>query len=219
MGTITALEIQKRNKERVNVYLDNTYAFSITLLQAAQLRRGQVLTPADIAALQAEDDVAKAVDVAARYLSYRPRSTEEVRRNLAEKDLEEPVIASALERLTHRGYLDDAAFARWWVENRLAFKPLGERALRHELRQKGVSEAHITQALAALPADEPAYQAAQTRLKRWRGTDRRTFQAKLSAFLQRRGFTHETTREVLDRVLAELDETDPDYFAGDAPPE
>jgi regulatory protein len=146
-GTITGLEMQKRNKERVNVFLDNEYAFSLNLIQAAGLRKGQVLAAADVAALQEEDAVNSAVDRAARFLAYRPRSTKEIHKHLADKDTSEAVIEAALRRLEHMGYLDDRAFARYWVENRDTFKPRSPRALRYELRQKGVTDSVIDEVL------------------------------------------------------------------------
>jgi regulatory protein len=67
-GTITALQFQKRNKERVNVYLDGTYAFGLAAMQAAQLRKGQVLSDEEIAALKAQDDRQRAFNLALRFL-------------------------------------------------------------------------------------------------------------------------------------------------------
>jgi len=64
VGVITALEAQKRNKERVNIYIDGQYAFSLTLMEAARLKKGQSLTEAEVAALQGEDTVLRAVDSA-----------------------------------------------------------------------------------------------------------------------------------------------------------
>lgn len=212
MGVITALEIQKRNKERVNVFLDGVYRFSMNLMDAAKLRKGQALTDNDIAALKAEDDVVKAVESAVRFLSYRPRSTAEVRRNLTEKSMEPPVIDAALERLSTLGYLDDEAFARFWVENRSSFKPLAPTALRYELRRKGVSDAIIAEVLAAVDPLAAAQQAAATQVRRLRGKDRSTFRTKLSSFLQRRGFSYDVIREVIEGLAEELDSADPDYF-------
>lgn len=212
MGVITALEIQKRNKERVNVFLDGVYRFSVNLMDAVKLRKGQTLTDNDIAALKAEDDVVKAVESAVRFLSYRPRSISEVRRNLTEKQMEPPVIDAALERLSVLGYLDDEAFARYWVENRTSFKPLAPTALRFELRRKGISDAIITEVLEAVDPNAAARQAAQTQVKRLRGQDRKTFRTKLSSFLQRRGFSYDVIREVIGTLTEELDSDDPNYF-------
>ncbi len=67
--TITALEIQQQDKERVNVYLDGQFAFGLSRLAAAHLKTGQVLTQAEIDALCALDEVARAIDYAARLLA------------------------------------------------------------------------------------------------------------------------------------------------------
>lgn len=206
--TITLIEVQKRNKERANIYLDDEYAFSVGLMEAAKLRKGQTLSDQEVAAMQGEDAVAKAVDSAARFLSYRPRSVDEVRRNLTGKSIDAPVVDAALERLTAMGYLDDAAFARFWVQNRTAFKPLGPGALRYELRRKGISDDDIEAVLEDVDPEAAAYQAAQSQLRRLRAArpDAKTFRTKLSSFLQRRGFNYGVINEVVRRLWDELED-------------
>lgn len=213
-GIISALELQKRNKERVNVYLDGEFAFSLTVDDAARLHKGDVLSDAQIATLRTEDDVKRAVERALRFLSYRPRSVHEVRRNLIGKDVPEPAITAALERLTAMGYLDDAAFTAFWVRERNSFKPISPKALRQELRQKGVPDAIIAEALTTLDADDVAVRAAQSQLRRWRGSTRRDFREKLLSFLQRRGFGYGDAKDALRRIEEEL-ETDETFFAPD----
>ena len=73
-GTITALNIQKRNKERVNVFIDDQFALAVTALMAATLRKGQYLSDADIERLKDTDELDKAYNHAIRFLGYRPRS-------------------------------------------------------------------------------------------------------------------------------------------------
>jgi regulatory protein len=212
MGVITALEVQKRNKERVNIYLDGTYAFSLAMVEAAQLKKGQALSDQEISELQATDRVHQAVDQAARFLSYRPRSISEVKENLQKKAYDETVIALAIERLERLGYVDDRAFARYWCENRDTFKPRGARALRFELRQKGISDAIIQDVLADFEETDAAYRAAADKARRLRGKDRETFRKKISSYLQRRGFNYATTRDVLTQLENELAEED--FFPG-----
>ena len=211
-GIITALEIQKRNKERVNIYLDNEYAFSLDVMQAALLRKGQALTEAEVTALQDDDAIGQAVDRAVRFLAYRPRSEQEVRRNLSDKDIPQAVIDAAVDRLHNLGYLDDRAFALFWIENRSTFKPLSPRALRYELRQKGIADTIITDLLADVDAYEAAYQAARKRLQRLRGTDRSTFRSKINTFLQSRGFTYDIIRDITQQLIEELESEDLAYF-------
>lgn len=205
MGVITALEVQKRNKKRVNVYLDEEYVFSLTLDDAARLRKGQTLSDAEISQLRTNDEIARAVDSAAHYLSYRPRSRQEVRKNLLQKSFPPAVIDAAFERLTALGYLDDRAFAEFWVRERNTFKPISPKALRFELRRKGIPDAIIAEVLDDVDADDTAYRAALSQSRRLRGSDRRAFREKMYAFLQRRGFSYSTARTVVQQLIEELD--------------
>ncbi len=214
MGVITALEVQKRNKKRVSVFIDEVYAFSVSLDEAARLRKGQVLSEEDLSRITGEAAITVATDSAARFLTVRPRSEQEVRQNLAKKETPPAVIEAAIERLTAFGYLDDRAFADLWVRNRLTYKPTSPRALRYELRQKGIANDIVDMVLADLDAEDSAYRAAQAQSRRLRGTERREFEKKLGAFLQRRGFSYDVVRTVLRRLIQELDADDPEFFAG-----
>lgn len=214
-GIITALQIQKRDKERVNVFIDGEFAFGLNVLDAAQLRKGQVLAEAEIVALRDADAVVQAVNTAAHFLSYRPRSEQEVRQNLKAKETSEAVIDAAVEKMAAMGYLDDAAFARYWVENRSQFKPLSHRALRQELRQKGLADAVIAEVLDEQNESELAHKAATTQLRKLRNQPLREFKTKMNAFLQRRGFSYSTTQDVVASLIETLESDDPDYFNRD----
>ena len=214
-GKITALEVQKRNKERVNVYLDGEYAFSLAMIEAARLRREQVLSDAEIAELQARDAVERGLEQAVRFLSYRPRSIREIAQNLKEKGLEGPVVDQVIDRLEGLGYVDDLAFARFWVQNRDEFRPKGPLALRQELKQKGVSGRLIDQVLDEVDFADAAYRAAAQQARRWQSLDSQQFRAKLYPFLARRGFTGETCRDVIDRLIEELEIPAPTNFEFD----
>lgn len=203
-GTITALVVQKRNKNRVNVYLDGEFAFGLAAIQAMKLRKGQVLSDADIAQLKTLDEVERAYERALKLLAYRPRSIEEVRQHLRAARFSEEPIETAIERLTQAGLLDDLAFARYWVENRERFSPRGVRALRYELRQKGLSDAVISDALSRLDEEALAHQAACTRLRRLKRADPEIRRKRLEDFLLRRGFAYEIVRDVLDHLWDEF---------------
>lgn len=211
-GQITALEVQQGNKERVNVYLDGEFAFGLNLMDAAQLRKGQQLSEADITRLLHGDAVVKAVERAVHFLQFRPRSSAEVRRNLEQKAYPPEVIQATLERLQTLAYLDDAAFARYWVENRDTFKPRSPRVLRMELQQKGISADIIQEVLSDLDANHAAYRAAHQKLAKYKGLTVREFKQKLGGFLQRRGFAYEVVDEVLHQLIDELQTEAPDYF-------
>ncbi len=203
-GTITALKFQKKNKERVNVYLDGRYAFSLAAIEAAKLSRGQLLSDQEIENLLERDSFQKAYNRALRFLSYRPRSEVEMRRYLQGKKVPPPIEAEVVERLTAAGLLDDQAFARYWVENRESFNPRGRHALRYELRQKGLREETIALALEDIDEEESAYRALISRARRMPPLDRGAFRKKLSSFLQRRGFSYEAIRAAIERTWREM---------------
>jgi regulatory protein len=207
-GIITALEVQKHNKERVSIYLDGEFAFGLSLLEAAQLRKGQQLSDEQIAALKSRDSIEQAYESAVRFLAHRPRSTAEIRRNLKEKEIAPPIIDEVIERLEGRGYVDDLSFARYWVSNRQQFKPRGSRALRFELREKGIPDPIIDEVLTDLDTTDAAYQAALPKARRFSGLDKRAFREKLGAYLMRRGFDYDTVRETTDRLYSELQDAD-----------
>ena len=203
-GTITALRTQKRHPDRVNVYLDGRFAFGLQDVVAARLRIGQHLSDEEIEALRERDGLEKAYNHALRFLSYRPRSSYEVRRNLQEKGVPPAIIDAVVDRLTRAGLLDDAAFARYWVEQREQFKPRSAQMLRYELRQKGVENEEIEQALQELDEESSAYRAATKQARRYRHLDREAFRRKLASYLQRRGFRYDTVRSVTEQVWREI---------------
>lgn len=203
---ITALEAQKHNPDRLNVYLDGEFAFGLDMNTAVRLRVGQDLSEAEIAELQKTDGVARAFERAVRFLAARPRSVYEVRRKLQEKQTPASAIDTAMERLTALGYVDDLAFARTWVENRQTFRPRSTAALRAELKAKGVEEAIIRQVLHEVDNSESALQVARQQVGRWRGEDSYTLRQKLSSYLIRRGYDYDTVRTTTDIVIEELEE-------------
>ncbi len=174
---------------------------------AAWLRIGQELSDAKIAQLREQDALEKAYGTALHLLSYRPRSEHEIRRKLLEKGFDEEACMTVLERLRNAGLSGDSSFAQQWTENRQTFRPRSRRMLSAELRQKGVADDDIEQALAGLPEeDQLAYDAAMRSVRKWQGLDWETFRKKLSGFLARKGFNYEATAATVRKVWEEIQE-------------
>jgi regulatory protein len=202
---ITALKIQKKNKNRVSVYLDHEYAFGLSRIVAGWLAVGQELTEEKIKELQAKDNVEIALQKALNYLSYRPRTEQEVRQNLNKKyGFEVDIIDQIIERLEKGGLVDDHNFAEMWVENRSEFRPRGSRALRTELRQKGIDERIITQALEDIDEEALALKAARKQARKYQNLEWLEFRKKLTGFLARRGFNYGVVAEVTPKVWDEI---------------
>ncbi len=200
---VTALTPQQRNKERVNVYLDGKFAFGLAAIVAARLKPGQSLSDEEFRRLQALDEVEEAYNKTLNYLAYRPRSRVELERYLKEKKVSEEASAAVIERLGRAQLIDDQDFARYWVENREQFAPRSKRALRSELRQKGLSDTDVQAAVADVDEEHSAYEAARKRAPRLAALDRETFYRRLSGFLQRRGFGYDVVKRVVSRLWQE----------------
>jgi regulatory protein len=209
-GVITAIEAQQKRKDRVNIYLDGNYAFSLNTLVAERagrkLKAGSLLTDRDIAELLDDDTYQKALDSAFNYLSFRPRSDREVRRNLAKKHYEPDVIDHVLARLRELQLVDDKAFAEFWQENRLRCSPRGPRAIKAELYAKGVAPNIIEGVLTTNSEEEEqtAYMAAAKKTRALKGLDHKAFRQRLSGYLLRRGFSYDTVATVSKRLWSEL---------------
>ncbi len=208
-GTITALRVQEHDAQRVNMYLDDAFALSVSLATIARERLyvGMHLDAATFARLEAAENVERAVRIALRAIEGRPRSVAEIRDRLQRKGCAPETIDAAIDRLQDSGLIDDAAFARFWIENRQMCRPRGRQALADELRRKGVSAELIASALNATLADDEATRAetlARAALPRYAAiTDYQTFVRRLGGYLQRRGFSAETILPIIERLWKE----------------
>jgi regulatory protein len=216
---ITALTAQKRDPQRINVYLDGEFAFGLARIVAAWLYVGQELDEEKINHLLAEDGVEKGTQRAVNFISFRPRSEAEVRRNLSEHDQSEETIQSVIERLKNSGLIDDARFARQWVDNRSELRPRSRRALEYELRQRGVDGQIISQSLEEIDEEALALQVAQKLARKFKGSnlasgetaggkdadqDWSRFRQKMYRALAQRGFNYEIISVVTQQVWAEI---------------
>jgi len=202
-GKITALRFQKRHRDRVNVYVDGRFALGLAAILAAHLQVGQTLSGEDVARLKAQDEAERAYGRALNFLSYRPRSEAEVRRNLRSKRIEDSIIEAVIDRLTQAGLLDDREFARYWVENRLQFRPKGVRALRQELRDKGVPAPVIDDVLADIDEEAAARKAARVGARRLMHLGPADFRRKLGMYLARRGFSYAVIHPLVEEIVEE----------------
>ena len=205
---ITAIERQKR-RPRVNVFLDGRLALSLSLGLAAEagLRRGDVVTAERLEELRQADERQQARESALRLLAYRPRSEAELRSRLARRGLPLSAVENAIEHLREQGLVDDAAFARYWVEARQQSSPRGRYLLQRELLAKGVAAETAGEALAAVVDEETARRAAAKKAGTLRNLDYPTFRRRLGQFLLRRGFPYETARVLVNELWRQGQQT------------
>lgn len=147
-----------------------------------------------------------AYDAAVRYLGPRPRSVAEIKRHLRTKRFDEAAQDKAIDQLRAQRYIDDEAFARYWVEQRLKFRPKGDRALVSELMQKGVARETIDLVIGeADPESETdrARAAIRRPLTRWLAMDDHERKRKIHQYLAARGFGYDVIEAVIAHPEAE----------------
>jgi len=214
--TITALTLQKRNRERVNVFLDGEYAFGLARIVAAWLVVGQELSDEKINQLRVEDEREVAYQRALRLIQYRPRSEREIRQVLGRHAVPEERTEEVIERLKQSGLINDAEFAQVWVENRAELHPRSRRALAYELSRRGVDAQVIEQSLEEIDDDAMAYQAAQRQARKYKDLEWNDFRQKMYRYLAQRGFNYGASAQAITRIWQEMhgEETIPEEEEG-----
>jgi len=203
VAEITKIKPQK-NKKRVNIYLGGKFAFGLDAdnFLKAGLKVGQELSEKQVEDLVFKNEFQKLLNKVYRILSLRPRSEKEIKDYLIKKKATEKISQKIIEKLKKLGQINDNAFAIWWIEQRLTFRPRGKFGLRMELKQKGVNKKIIDKVIEQLVDELPlARKVVQKKLKTYKNLPREDFYQKMSAFLARRGFSWPVIKQVVDELL------------------
>lgn len=207
-GEVVALRVESGKAGRVRVHLEGGRSFTVARAVAEKLGLGQQLAQTDIDRLKQLDRQERAVQLALRLLARRPRSEHELRLAMRRKGLAEGEIEAVVDRLRQGGWLEDLAFAQAWVENRQTFRPRSARALRFELRQKGVDTEIIERALEGFDDTEAAEAAARIGARKYARLPEEVFRQRLAGYLSRRGFAYATIAPLLAGMWQQLKETE-----------
>jgi len=205
---ITAVTVQKKDKNRVNIMVDGVYRFSLDMFQYTDLgiRVGQEYSDEELTILEAESQFGKAYARALEYCLMRPHSAKEMRDYLyrktrdtrtktgeVKKGLSTEITTRVFDRLVEKGYIDDEKFTRYWVENRSLGKGASKRKLTQELRAKGVQPSIIEQHLAMSSRSDAQELQKIIAKKRARYPDNQ----KLMQYLARQGFSYDDIKQAL----------------------
>lgn len=195
---ISDIKQQQRRKDRYSIYIDDKYSFALSEsgLLGAGLGIGQELSKDDVEQLKKLSVEDKAVYRVLDLIARRPRSEGEIRDYLKRKNYAEEEIATTLNTLSMKGYINDEDFARRWVDSRRLLKPMSSRKLRLELMQKKVSEEIIRKVLEDDETDEK--EIIKELIEKKRRQTRYQDDQKLMQFLMRQGFNYSDIKSVID---------------------
>lgn len=195
---ITAIKAQVKNPERVSIYVDEKYEFSLNHAQLLEqkLRSGLELDQARLEDLKHISIQGKAYERALNYVMIRPRSLREMQQYARRKEWAPEDTQAIIDKLAARNYLNDRNFARAWVESRKLTKNYSTRKLRLELKQKGVADDTINEVLQESGYDEQsalkALVAKKQKLARYKNDPQ-----KLMRYLAGQGFSYDDIKSIL----------------------
>lgn len=195
---ITAIKAQVKNPERISIYVDEKYSFSLNYNQLLdqKLHVGVELDDPRLAELKHISDFGKAYERAMMYSLLRPRSLRELRDYCRRKKWAPEDCEIIIQKLLDKGYVNDRAFAKSWIENRAINKSTSQRKLRMELKQKGITDDIINDVLQQSSYSEDTALrdmiAKKRRLSRYKDDEQ-----KLMQYLARQGFGFDEIKQAL----------------------
>lgn len=201
---ITKLEVQKNNKDRVNVYIDEDFAFGIfaEIVYSQGLSKNMEIDKDFIENVVMAEERIKAKNLALNFLGYRMRSGKEIEDRLKKEKIEENIVEETMDFLERNNLIDDLAFATAFAKDKINLRNYGPNKIKYELYQKGIDSSTIEQVL-SLDSDEynRCLEAGNKKLPSYRNDDYQKKYRKLSGFLQRRGFSYSIVRDVVNELL------------------
>lgn len=201
MSIISAIK-QQKNKNRVSIYLDGKFGFGIDLENYVKLnlKVEQNLSEEEIEKIKNTADFVKVFNNLLRFVTLRPRSKKEILDWLKRKKVPESFHNRLFTKLNRLDLIGDEKFARWWVGQRLAFRPKSQRIMKQELRMKGINREIVEKVLAETKIDEGkiAKSLLDKKEYRWKKLVGLKKKKKMAEFLARKGFGWGVIREALD---------------------
>lgn len=208
-GTVTKVDVQKHDLDRVSIFLDGRFALGVHREVARKfgVRQKVHLTVEMQEEMRRADQIYRARKRALDYLAYKNRTAGEVRRKLLQSDYSEVIADDVVARLEERGYVDDEAYAELFAEQR-ARRGYGPRRVRNDLKKRGVErrliDVAIEKAFDRESQLEAALERARKRVRRLKKeSDLWKRRQKLSQYLARRGFPFDIARRAAERLFEE----------------
>ncbi len=203
---ITDIKQGVKNENRVNVFVNSKYAFSLDISQVVDfhIKIGLEITDAQLEEYKRASEFGKLYQRTLEWVLTRPHSTQETKdylyrktRTISQKT-QSPVgnlteiSHDIIERLTVKGYLNDEKFAKYYVENRFVKKGISKKRLKLELMKKGVDRTIIDEVLSENSRNDEEEIKKIILKKRARYDDE-----KLVNYLVRQGFDFELARNLV----------------------
>ena len=203
MGTITAINSQRRNPNRYSIFIEGKFVLGIDkkTVEDMDLKVGKLIDEKDLKKITSQEELNKGQAYALMLLSYRERSLREIRMRMRQKGYEEKLIEKVMKYLKDRNLINDKRFTRLWAESRIK-KGYGSWRIQSELEQKGVNREMADEILKDLYSgiDEVQVALDLVKKKRWLLKEPQRLTEHVSNLLRRRGFSFEVISNVVEKI-------------------
>lgn len=195
---ITKLATQVKNTDRVNVFIDGIYEFSLSLneLLEHKLKVGQELDSSQIELLKKVSTKGKLKTQTIDWLFRRPHSEQELVSYLKRKKVDSNEISEIVELMKARKYQDNNSFTIWWIDQRLSSNK-SKKYITQELLTKGIKRSEIEDAFKKFSLSEEKQ--IENLVKKKNLTKKYPDEQKLVTYLLRQGFSYDSIKNFMNR--------------------
>ena len=218
MKKITKIEYQKNNKNRVNIYLDDSFAFGIDLniMIKYSLSKNMELEEGFIEEILKAEEEINVYNYALSVLSRTFKSEKQLIAKLTEKGYDKQFIDIAIIKLKEKKYLDDEQYSEILINNKITVSKYGKRRIKQDLYNKGISNDIIDEKLSLISDDDElgrALSLGRKKLRTIKNDDERR-SIKLTNHLINKGFEYSTVKKAVVALLKQecCDFDDFDYL-------
>lgn len=210
MNIITKIEVGKRNKERVNIYIDEEYAFSISaeLIYKENIKVKDKIDVDSLKKLADEDNYIKCKNAALKTIERTYKSEKELAQKLALKGYDDHIINRTINFMKEYNLLNDNNYATMYVKDKS--RNIGKKKIKYSLLQKGIDEEIIESELEKINNDEVKAIVYEMALKKYkvfskRENDNYKLTQKLYRFLMGKGYDYDLIKDVVKSIVKSED--------------
>ncbi len=202
---ITKIEIQKKNKDRVNIYINEEYAFACdaTLIYIHNITKGVVMEKDRLQDIIHEDNYIKGKNYALHFLERSFKSSKQVVDKLIAKEFDSKSIDRVMEFLRQYDFVNDKRFVELFIKEKI--KTSGKNKIKYTLMRKSLPKELINEALSKITSEQQLKTALLLGEKRMctlakSEKDSKKLYKKTADYLLRSGYDYGIVNEVLDKI-------------------
>ncbi len=209
MGSITEISVQKKNKNRCNIYIDNIFAFGVSneLIYKENLKVGMIIDEEKLKKIAYEENLINCKETALKIIERSYKTKKEMEKRLLEKGYNLEEINETLKFLERYNFINDESYTKAFIKDKT--KTQGKQKIKYALKNKGISEEIIEEELSNLDMEREKENANILALKKYnilikRENDKYKIKEKIIRFLISRGYNYEVAKDAVKEMLESI---------------